>query len=149
MAEGLRVGEVAARSGFSRKALRLYEARGILPAPRRTPSGYRLYPADILRLLAFVAAARRLGLTLAEIKDIVAIRHTGSPCIHVRSLLEQKATALEGMLKELRRILRSWRADAACVAAVCPNIESKGGEMQWTSAQSRSVRRARPARKSR
>ena len=149
MAEGLRVGEVAARSGFSRKALRLYEARGILPAPRRTPSGYRLYPADILRLLAFVTEARRLGLTLAEINHIVAIRRAGSPCVHVRSLLEQKATALEGVLKELRRILRSWRADAACVATVCPNIETKGGDRQWTSAQSRSARRARPALRSR
>jgi MerR family copper efflux transcriptional regulator len=149
MAEGLRVGEVAARSGFSRKALRVYEARGILPTPRRTPSGYRLYPADILRLLAFVTDARRLGLTLAEINHIVAIRRAGSPCVHVRSLLEQKAAALEGVLKELRRILRSWRADAACAATVCPNIETKGGETQWTSAQSRFARRARPARKSR
>ena len=145
----MRVGEVADRSGFSRKALRLYEARGILPAPARTASGYRLYPADILRLLAFAAEARRLGLTLAEINHIVAIRRAGSPCVHVRALLEQKATAVEGMLKELRRILRSWRANAACVATVCPNIETKGGETKWTSAQSRFARRARPARRSR
>jgi DNA-binding transcriptional MerR regulator len=48
MERGLLIGEVAARSGLSRKALRLYEARGILPAPRRTPSGYRVYPQDVL-----------------------------------------------------------------------------------------------------
>lgn len=66
MADGLRAGEVSATSGVSRKALRLYEARGIVPAPSRNASGYRLYPADTLGLLAFVGRARRLGLTLAE-----------------------------------------------------------------------------------
>ena len=89
---GLLIGAVAARSGLSRKALRLYEARGILPAPRREPSGYRRYPADVLKLLTFVGQARRLGLTLAEIKHIVVLRRSGSaPCTHLRALLEQKA----------------------------------------------------------
>jgi len=37
--DALRIGEVAARSGVTRKALRLYEARGIVPTPRRTPQG--------------------------------------------------------------------------------------------------------------
>ncbi len=54
MAEGLRIGEVAAKSGFSRKALLVYERRGILPAPRRTPAGYRAYPETVLGALAFV-----------------------------------------------------------------------------------------------
>ena len=82
---GLLIGEVAARSGVSRKALRLYEARGILPAPRRTPSGYRTYSADVLGMLHFVTQARRLGLTLREIGRIVALRCAKPwPCVHVR-----------------------------------------------------------------
>ena len=56
--DGLLIGEVAARSGVSRKALRLYEARGILPPPRRTASGYRSYPTDLLGGLHFVTQAR-------------------------------------------------------------------------------------------
>ena len=71
---GLLIGEVSERSGLTRKALRLYETHGILPAPRRGPSGYRLYPADVLGLLTFVGQARRLGLSLAEIREIVALR---------------------------------------------------------------------------
>src|SRR5262245_16318500 len=51
MAHGLRVGEVSSRSGVGRKALRLYEAKGILPTPSRTPSGYRVYAADTVALL--------------------------------------------------------------------------------------------------
>jgi DNA-binding transcriptional MerR regulator len=92
MDQGLLIGDVAARSGLSRKALRLYEARGILSSARRTPSGYRRYPTDVLGLLAFVGQARRPGLTLAEIRHIVDLRRAGyAPCGHVRELLQQKA----------------------------------------------------------
>jgi hypothetical protein len=60
MEHGLLIGEVAARSGVSRKALRLYEARGILPPARRAASGYRHYPVDVLVLLTFVGQAAGL-----------------------------------------------------------------------------------------
>jgi DNA-binding transcriptional MerR regulator len=144
---GLLIGEVAARSGLSRKALRLYEARGILPPPRRSPSGYRHYPADVLGLLAFVSQARRVGLTLAEIQHIVALRRAGSaPCVHVRALLEQKAADLEAMLGGVRSILSTWRSTTGRRAIVCPHIERKGGDVLWNG--SRSARNASPARKS-
>src|SRR5262245_11828979 len=111
MAQGFRVGELAAKSGVGRKALRLYEARGILPAPGRTSAGYRLYPPETVELLLFVARARRLGLTLSEIAHIVGLRRAGSPpCAHVRELLEQKAADLARLLRELRRTLNTWRA---------------------------------------
>jgi MerR family transcriptional regulator, copper efflux regulator len=87
MERGLLIGEVAARSGVSRKALRLYETRGIVPAPRRTSSGYRVYPPDVLGVLHFVTRARRRGLTLAEISAIVALRcaSQGLASTYVRS----------------------------------------------------------------
>ena len=50
--DGLLIGEVAKRSGASRKALRLYERAGILPATRRTEAGYRVFGADVLDLVA-------------------------------------------------------------------------------------------------
>src|SRR6266851_2348827 len=93
---GLLIGEAAKLSGASRKALRLYEARGILPPAQRTATGYRIYPSEVLGVLAFVAHGRRLGLTLAEIRQIVALRRAGSaPCAHLRRLLERKAADLE------------------------------------------------------
>src|SRR3989449_10743199 len=61
---GLFIGELAARGGTTRKALRLYETAGILPAPRRTASGYRVYGAQAPRRLGFVRQAERLGLQL-------------------------------------------------------------------------------------
>src|SRR5262245_37985830 len=149
MSNRLTVGELSAKSGVGRKALRLYEGRGILPTPHRTPAGYRLYPPETLDLLTFVARARRLGLTLAQIAHIVALRRAGSPpCAHVRRLLEQKASDLEGMLRELRRTLNTWRTTDGFTATICPHIEGKGGEVLWKGSRSRSARTASTARKS-
>ena len=149
MTDGLLVGELAAKSGVGRKALRLCEARRIVPTPGRTAAGYRLYPPDTVHLLAFVGRARRLGLTLSEVAHIVALRRAGSPpCVHVLGLLKQKASDLEGMLRELRGILRSWRADDGRAAIVCPYIEAKGGDVTWTRLRFRSARTAITARRS-
>jgi MerR family copper efflux transcriptional regulator len=149
MVGGLRVGELSAKSGIGRKALRLYEARRILPTPPRTPAGYRLYPPGTLEVLTFVSRARRLGLTLAEIAHIVALPRAGSPpCVHVRRLLEQKASDLEGMLRELRQTLNTWRATDGRTATICPHIERKGGEVIWKGSRSRSVRTVSTVQKS-
>src|SRR5437867_11878872 len=129
--EGLLIGEVAKRSGASRKALRLYEAAGILPAARRTSSGYRVFDSDALALLAFVRQAQRLGFTLDQIKEIVAIKRAGrAPCPHVRDLVKRKAEELEQRLADLRQVrnglrhlLKSWRSAPRGAAAVCPHIE--------------------------
>ncbi|SRR6266498_549972 len=129
--EGVLIGEISQRSGVSRKALRLYEAAGILPPPRRTPSGYRVYDADALNLVSFIRQAQRLGFTLAEIKDIVALRRAGgAPCFHVRELVQRKARELDQRLTELtevreglRALLKSSRSARTGRAVVCPHIE--------------------------
>jgi len=143
--DGLRIGEVAARSGVSAKALRLYEARGIVPKPRRTHAGYRVYDPDVLGVLHFVTQSRRLGLTLKEIGHIIDLRCAKpGPCVHVRALLEQKLADLDSLRREVKKILNSWDASSTWRGFVCQHIE--GGELSWK--RSRSARPARPARKS-
>lgn len=129
--QGLLIGEVAARSGVTRKALRLYEAAGILPPPDRTATRYRVYEPETLALLRFVTQARRLGFSLGEIKEIVAIKRSGEiPCEHVRALVGRKVAQLDQVLRELsdqrqmlRDLLSSWRPRPGRAAAVCPHIE--------------------------
>src|SRR6267378_4260129 len=122
--DALRIGEVAARSGVTRKALRLYEARGIVPKPRRTAAGYRVYPPDVLGVLHFVTQARRLGLTLKEIGHIVALRYAKpGPCVHVRALLKQKLAELDSLRREVKKILNTWDASSARRGVVCQHIE--------------------------
>jgi MerR family copper efflux transcriptional regulator len=129
--DGLLIGEVAERGGVSRKALRLYEAHGILPPPRRSASGYRVYGNETLALLAFVTQARRLGFRLDEIKEIVSIRRSGGvPCPHVLDLVHEKLKAIDRALADLGEIrhglqslLKSTRSQRGRSATVCPHIE--------------------------
>jgi DNA-binding transcriptional MerR regulator len=136
---GLLIGEVAAKSGVSRKALRLYEKAGILPPSRRTASGYRVYPPETLALLGFVSQARRLGFRLDEIKRIVELKRSGrTACKHVLDLVHLKLENVEQALADLaevrehlRGLLHSWQSRRYRSAAVCPCIEHltivKGG----------------------
>lgn len=73
------VGEAARRARLTPKAIRLYEARGLLPAVARTPAGYRLYSDDDVTLLRFIGQARALGLPLAAIQRLVELRRNGTP----------------------------------------------------------------------
>ena len=66
MAELLTIGEIARRSGVASSALRFYEERGLI-ASERSGSGHRRYPRAVLRRIAFIVFAQRIGLTLDEI----------------------------------------------------------------------------------
>jgi MerR family redox-sensitive transcriptional activator SoxR len=66
VAELLTIGEVSRRSGVAASALRFYEQRGLI-ASERAGSGHRRYPRPVLRRIAFIVFAQRVGLTLEEI----------------------------------------------------------------------------------
>ena len=67
----LSIGDVAARSGLAPSAIRFYEAEGLIRA-ERTDSGRRAFPRHVLRRLAFISSAQRVGLSLKEIADALA-----------------------------------------------------------------------------
>ena len=116
MEGGLKIGELARRAGVTAKAIRFYERRGLLPAANRAANRYRLYGEGAAEILHFIRQATGLGLTLAEIKDILVIRQGGRPpCTHVHQLLRDKAVELDRKLKDLvdvreriRRSLAAW-----------------------------------------
>ena len=66
MSSVLTVGEVARRSGVAASALRFYEERGLISS-ERVGSGHRRYPRPVLRRIAFIVFAQRIGLSLEEI----------------------------------------------------------------------------------
>ena len=71
MPELLTIGEVSRRSGVATSALRFYEDRGLI-ASERAGSGHRRYPRPVLRRIAFIVFAQRVGLTLEEIGSELA-----------------------------------------------------------------------------
>ncbi len=110
----MRIGEIAEQAGLSTKALRYYERVGLIEEPARTPSGYRDYAGSVLDRLRFIRSAQALGLTLGEIKGVIAFREQGSPpCGHVLDLIEARATDLDRRIAELRRLRDDLRALAA------------------------------------
>src|SRR5262249_22211594 len=70
-ADLLTITQISARSGFAPSALRFYERAGLIHAGR-SPGGRRRYPRSVLRRLAFIRAARHVGLTLDEVRTQLA-----------------------------------------------------------------------------
>jgi MerR family transcriptional regulator, redox-sensitive transcriptional activator SoxR len=66
MSEALTIGEVARRSGVATSALRFYEEQGLIHS-ERTDAGHRRYPRDVIRRVAFIVFAQRIGLSLEEV----------------------------------------------------------------------------------
>ena len=99
------IGELATATGVPAKTIRYYETIGILDPPERTVSGYRTYDATAADRLGFIRAAQAAGLTLGEIRSIVALRDRGvTPCGHVLQLLTARAADLDRRIAELRRL---------------------------------------------
>jgi DNA-binding transcriptional MerR regulator len=65
VARQLAIGEVAQRAGMSASRIRYYEARGLIAEPERA-AGKRRYGEEVLRRLAIIDAAQRVGFTLEE-----------------------------------------------------------------------------------
>jgi MerR family copper efflux transcriptional regulator len=101
----MRIGELAEQAGISTKAIRYYEQIGILTSPARTASGYRTYDQAAIGRLSFVRAAQAVGLTLGEIRQIIAFRDNGqAPCAHVTDLLMRHAADLDVRIRELQQL---------------------------------------------
>jgi len=101
----MRIGELAEQADISTKAIRYYEQIGILAPPARTASGYRAYDQAALGRLGFVCAAQAVGLTLGEIRQIIAFRDNGQvPCAHVSDVLQRHAADLDRRILELQQL---------------------------------------------
>lgn len=116
----MRIGRLSAATGVPVRTIRFYEERGIIPEPARTASGYRDYDETAVDRLRFLRAAQDAGLTLAEIRSILAVRAAGeAPCRHTRELLERKYAEVEVRLRELAGL----QADLDRLVAVARDMD--------------------------
>jgi DNA-binding transcriptional MerR regulator len=98
----MKIGEVAQLTGTPTKTIRFYEDAGLLPAPARTPSGYRDYQPQIVQRLRFIHRGQAAGLSLREIGQILAIYDRGeAPCGHVRQMLRTRLDQVRAQQAEL------------------------------------------------
>ncbi len=114
---GMRVAELAKRVGVSPDTIRYYEKAGLLPAPKRTPAGYREYDASAVDRLQFIQGSQRLGLRLVDIRDLLAIRDTGEcPCEPAEHLLTRRLAEVDAEIARLTVL----RADMAAMRDALP-----------------------------
>ena len=111
--ETFQIAELARRTGFTRPTLRYYEEIGLLEEPERSESGYRVYDRDDEARLQFIRRAKRLGLSLDDIRDLVGV-WTGGECAttrrQLRELVEHKITAVREQVEESATFLRQLEA---------------------------------------
>jgi MerR family copper efflux transcriptional regulator len=108
--------EVARLAGVSADTLRHYEKKGLLPAPSRTSSGYRRYPAETVPRVQLIQRALVIGFSLDELARVLCERDRGgAPCQGVYMLVNQRLADLDrqleeltGLRAELRRLVEDW-----------------------------------------
>jgi DNA-binding transcriptional MerR regulator len=121
---GLRIGEVARRSGLSVKTIRFYCDQGVLRPAGRSEGGYRLFATESLKELALIRALRTMDLSIADVAGILEVRRTGvCNCSTLKQRIGVKMAAidariqeLEVMRNELKTLISNWQ-DCGGVAA--------------------------------
>ncbi len=124
----MRIHELAGRAGISAKTIRYYEQIGVLPPPRRAANGYRIYDERDVARLRLVVGARRLDLSLDEIKEIIAMRERGeAPCSTLLVRLQEKAEEIALRIRELQELEKTLR-ELHALGLTFPNNDITGKE---------------------
>ena len=130
----LLIGRLAKLSGITPDTVRFYERSGLLPKPRRTGSGYRVYDDTALSQIRFIRKAQSLGFSLDEIRRIMKLRGQGKEtCRCVIAMAEATLAETQTKLKELQNFrdkltgnLSRWKRKrrGPIAAEFCRLIES-------------------------
>lgn len=99
------VGEVSRRLGLNPQTLYFYERIGLMPSPKRTAAGYRLYEQPDLERLSFITQAKALGLSLDDIKDLLILQDGQQlSCQEVHDRLLKKVQHIDGTISKLQTL---------------------------------------------
>lgn len=156
------IGTLSKGTGCKVETIRYYERAGLLPAPARSPGGYRLYGTEHLKRLAFVRRARALGFSIDEVRRLLDLAdHHRRPCAGARRVAASHLEDVRARIADLRAMERVLKETVArCGQGTgphCPLIEAlyreepepgSRGSGDKARAQARRVRaRATPAQR--
>jgi MerR family redox-sensitive transcriptional activator SoxR len=121
VADLLTISAVSRRSGVAASALRYYEQRGLISS-ERAGSGHRRYPRPVLRRIAFIVFAQRIGLSLEEIHaELARLPHDKVPSRRDWARLSRTWTArIDAQIAELQRLRDGL---TACIGCGCLSLD--------------------------
>ncbi|MEH6638895.1 MAG: MerR family transcriptional regulator [Porticoccaceae bacterium] len=101
----MKIGEVANHSGLTPKTIRYYEDIGLLSAPRRSASGYRVYDQADQRRMVFLRHARQVGFSTDDCRQLLALYEDPERrSTEVHALVADKLRVIEQQLSELNAL---------------------------------------------
>lgn len=124
------IGKLAELTDVGVETIRYYERRGLLPQPPRPMAGHRHYPAIASARIRFIKRAQRLGFSLREIEDLLALRvDPETTCSDVKARAEAKVDDIDGKIRSLKEIKSALSGlVAACSgtgpSSACPIVEA-------------------------
>ena len=112
------IGEVSKRTGLSIKAIRFYEEKGLIRAPKRQ-GRYRVYDSADVEVLLLIAEAKQLGVTLNRLKNVIVYRHGVIDWQRINGFLKEVRSELE---TEMSRLAGNLERVNACINSIddCP-----------------------------
>ncbi|TNF60688.1 MAG: Cd(II)/Pb(II)-responsive transcriptional regulator [Burkholderiales bacterium] len=108
---GLRIGEAARQTGLTAASIRYYEQEGLLPAPPRSGSSYRIYGEADLHRLRFIRLCRAMDMSLGEVRTLLGLDlKDKADCRAARQTLDEHLAHVRQRLSELRALERNLRS---------------------------------------
>jgi DNA-binding transcriptional MerR regulator len=124
---GLRIGDLAERTGTNAPTIRYYEEIGLLPRPSRRDGGQRSYGEEDVRRLTFIRRCREFGFPIEQVRLLAClVEDRDRSCMEARDIAYEHLVAVRAKLKELKALEKSMVAfvescDSACAGGPGPD----------------------------
>ena len=128
----MKIGQVAREAGVSVDTIRFYERRGVLPAPERRPSGYRMFTEATVERIRTARGLQNMGFTLDEVIDALGAHDAGgATCDSERWRLEAVVDRMEARIAELQQARRNAMTILdECRAGRCRFAPAQGADAE-------------------
>jgi Hg(II)-responsive transcriptional regulator len=123
-------GQLAKVVSVNTETIRYYEQKGLIPKPKRSPSGYRQYSEDFIVRIRFIKRSQELGFTLKEILELLSLRiDPDSNRADVKTQVDQKIEEITAKIDDLQKMKSSLSQLTACCGGQgssrdCPILDS-------------------------
>ncbi len=133
---GLKIGELAERTGTNTPTIRYYEEIGLLPRPDRQDGNQRRYGKDAVKRLTFIRRCRTFGFSIEQVRTLTSlVQDRSRSCFEARDLAQEHLKEVRAKLKELRELEKSIAGfvescNVACAGGPGPDcviLEDLGG----------------------